>query len=125
MVKAMFGLQHQYDNTPEDHVKAKRDLIETIQRILMSLRLNKKVKYTDGEKINIVLKAGNSIDVNALTELMDNLLRKNIEKKRVSNTDSLLETDNANIRIINMSSPLGTRGLKADYIFNILQESRN
>lgn len=38
-LRAMLELQYQFKNTPDDHVKAKKDLIDTIQRILLNLRL--------------------------------------------------------------------------------------
>lgn len=53
IIKAMLGLQYQYNNTSDDHIKTKKDIIETIQRIKYGIKLNPNKDNRDQVTIDI------------------------------------------------------------------------
>jgi hypothetical protein len=120
-VRAMLGLQFQYDNTVDEHVRTKKDLIDTIQRILGSLRL-KPVLSKDRFRVLVIVN-NNHQTINVYNMFQKMLFEKisfeNI--KHASNGDMSVKnisTKHFDIRIEKANINL-VRGLKADYILNL------
>jgi hypothetical protein len=115
-LKAMLSLQYQFLTLPEDHVKAKADLIHTIQRISGELRLKPIKKIT--EKVDIVLLAKEIGIRSELFELLHNLLDGKINNEFHNQNKSIIETDTLNIKLYQSDSN-SIRGMRADYVYGV------
>lgn len=123
-VKAMFELQWQYSKTPSDHIKTKRDILETIQRILEGMKL--KPNYNTVEHRELLIFAKNytqKVNLHEMFKLMLNekLLEEDLKINGVS-ARSILKTKELTINIEIPRKELGYRGYRADYILNLTGE---
>ncbi|PAD84865.1 hypothetical protein CHH57_02210 [Niallia circulans] len=120
-VKAMFELQWQYSKTPSDHIKTKRDILETIQRILQGMRLEPVYKVDEHRRLIVFV--NNDHQIATLHEMFKFMLNNKliIEDLKMNSVrcKSVLETKNLAIDIEVPKSELSYRGIRADYVLNL------
>jgi Fe-S cluster assembly iron-binding protein IscA len=123
LIKSMLELQFQYNITPDDHVKTKKDLMEVITRTMRELRLKPNLNK-DRLKILVIVKDdGHAIHTYNMFQKMfaesitfDDIQvlinRVNIPKINTKNFEIIIEKANLNL----------LRGMRADYILNLSGE---
>lgn len=121
MLKAMFELQYQYKNTPDDHIKTKRDLIEAVQRIMSSLKL---VPALSKDRFKVLVIVNDDIDQVKVYEMFQKMFVDRIPLKEIQVIGSgriqipLINTNEFEITIKKLNMHL-LRGMRADYILNL------
>jgi hypothetical protein len=114
-VKALLGLQYDFNNLPDGHVKAKRDLIDTMQLIQRNLHLTPKLKMDNPIKLIIVV--NNSTHLREVFEIIELMLGTNIKFVVNTKTHGRFKTDNLEIDIFIKSENL--RGKRCDVYWNL------
>jgi hypothetical protein len=105
-VKALLGLQYDFEALPEDYVKAKKDLIEAMQMIQGNLNLTKKKKINDNEKISLLIVVKNEAQLQDVSELIELMLGSNIEKYYKYKTHTSFVSDSMKVDIYTKSTNL-------------------
>lgn len=116
-VKALLSLQHQFMNLPDDHVKAKAEIMRTISDIQRTLNLKRKANLEN--KIEVVLLAketGAKID---LVNFLHKLLNNQILTGKQSMSKYEIETDTSRIRIVDAVNSENWRGMRGDFVYGI------
>lgn len=123
-VKAMFELQWQYEKTPIEHIKTKRDILESIQRILHGMKLMPNYNAVEHGELLIFAKNYNQkVNLHEMFKLMLNekLVEEDLKINGIS-ARSILKTKELTINIEIPRKELGYRGYRADYILNLTGE---
>lgn len=119
-VKALLSLQHQFLTLPDDHVKAKSDIMSTILRISRDLNLKRRVRLQDSEKISLLFVTTNKGQRDVLEDLLTSSTNNEKVESILSTSGHLrMKTDKYIINIYENSNSDNLRGLKADEIFKI------
>ncbi|MEH7116090.1 hypothetical protein V7128_01525 [Neobacillus vireti] len=117
-IKAMLSLQHQFLTLPDDHVKAKADVMSTINSISKNLNLKKKKKLSDSEKYSIMFVVDDKLQKDRLEDLFTlSVSESQIENVHSSNNQTRIKTDLYQINIVVNGDIL--RGQRADSVFKI------
>lgn len=121
-IKALFELQHQFINTPDEHIKTKTDLINVIGRLKRDLNLKPIKKFNDKDKLKVLIIADNLSIKKEYEEFLSQILEGNIETQYLRNSKSDFVTNTHKITIAVENELL--RGWRADLVYR-LQEDRN
>ncbi|MFO1442960.1 hypothetical protein KDN24_06980 [Bacillus sp. Bva_UNVM-123] len=121
LLRSMFELQFQFKVTPDEHVKAKRDLIYTIQGIMSSLKL---VPALNKDRFKVLVIVGSDHKQVRVFQMFQKMFvdRIPLNEIQVSGNGKIrvpvINTKEFEIRIENDNINL-LRGLRADYILNL------
>jgi glutaredoxin-related protein len=120
-IKAMLELQYQYNNTPDEHVKAKRDLIETITKINRDLRLKPVINKDKFKVLVIVNHDYEAVNIyNMFQKMLVDMIPFDDIQIASSGRVSIPKISTKNFDIVIDKSNLSLlHGKKADYIVNL------
>lgn len=123
-VKALLSLQHQFLSLPEDHTKAKADVIKTINDLQRNLDLKPKRKLSDNEKRKIMFVVDSSHQLSMFNAFLDAIIPRENKEQFLSTTGlTKIYTDTYEIKVVKNSS-LNLRGQRADVVFNVKDGSK-
>lgn len=121
MLKSMFELQYQFKITPDDHVRTKKDLIETIQRIMNNLRL---VPVLNKDRFKVLVMVNNDHEKVRVYDMFQKMFIDIIPLDDIKVNSSgrirvpVIDTKEFEIRIEKADLSY-LRGTRADYILNL------
>ncbi|WP_137743409.1 hypothetical protein [Robertmurraya siralis] len=121
LLKSMFELQHQYKITPDEHVKAKRDLIYTIQDVMRSLKL---VPVLNKDRFKVLVVVDSDYEKVRVYEMFQKMFADKILLDEINATvnrthSPKINTKDFEIRIEKDNKNLFRGGMKVDYILNL------
>lgn len=114
-IRALISLQYQFASIPEDHIKAKADIINTISQIKRNLNL-KMMKNEKQENVLFVVRDRNQLS--QVSEFLKHLLDGKIFRLHSNSIENRIETKNHKINI-QVGKLADIRGMKADYLFDL------
>ena len=118
MLKSMFDLEHQYNNTPDEHIKTKSDILRTINDIKKDCNF----KYSKSQKIenidkNIILIVTDNDD-RYLREIFYDMLGKEVINYKNVRNNSVIITNKYIIKFKEKDSD-NLRGMRCNYFLNL------
>ena len=123
MLKVMFDLEHQYNNTPDEHIKTKSDILRTINDIKKdcNFKYSKSQKIEDKDKNIILIVTDN--DDRYLREIFYNMLGKEVINYTDVRNNSVILTGKYIIKFKEKNSN-NLRGMRCDYFLNLTSDKK-
>lgn len=123
-VKALLSLQYQFMSLPEDHTKAKADVIKTISDLNRNLNLKPKRKLSNNEKRKIMFVVDSSHQLSMFNAFLDEIIPRENKEQFLSTTSlTKIYTDTYEIKVVKNNS-LNLRGQRADVVFDVKDGSK-
>lgn len=114
-VKALLGLQYDFNCLPHDHIKSKKDLLDAMYLIQRSISLTPKKKLEKPKRLIIV--TNDTSHLKEVFEIIELMLETNVKFVTNNNTHGYFETDNLKVDIYIKSDKL--RGKRCDMYWNL------
>lgn len=116
-IKTMLELKHQFYNTPDEHTKAKRELIEMMSRLQKDANLKPNLSKTE-ESASILIASQSRNNIKFYYNLFSIMLKENILSTniRADGFDGVIKTKDYQIEFLYTYGNDALRGLKFDYI---------
>lgn len=119
-VKVLLGLQYDFNVLPDEHIKAKKDLLDAMYLIQRNINLTPKKKLEKPKRLIIVV--NDSSHLKEVFEIIELMLGINVKFVRNSGTNVYFKTDDLEIGIFIKSENL--RGTRCDIYWNLTGDSK-
>lgn len=119
-VRALFELQHQFINTPDEHIKTKTDLINAIGRLKRDLNLKPIKKFSNNDKLRVLIITDSLAVKKEYEEVLSQNLEGNIQTRFIRNNKSDFVTNTHKITVAVDNELL--RGSRADIVYRLKED---